>query len=81
MALRGRRRHGFTLPLKHRPEIQNDALGLYDLQLSGHTHGGQVHPWALIDNWLYPYFKGWYELPQGGRLFVTGGVGTWGRCA
>jgi len=78
VALEGKRRNGFTLLLKHRPEIQNDALGLYDLQLSGHTHGGQVYPWALIDNWLYPYFKGWYELPLGCRLFVTRGVGTWG---
>ncbi len=78
MALKGRKHGRFTLLLKHRPEIQKDALGLFDLQLSGHTHGGQVYPWSLIDNWLYPYFKGWYELPLGCRLFVTRGVGTWG---
>lgn len=77
-ALRTRQKERFTLLLKHRPEIQKDALGLFDIQLSGHTHGGQVYPWAFIDNWLYPYFKGWYELPLGCRLFVTRGVGTWG---
>jgi predicted MPP superfamily phosphohydrolase len=77
-ALKARKKGRFTLLLKHRPEIQKDALGLFDLQLSGHTHGGQVYPWAFIDNWLYPYFKGWYELPLGCRLFVTRGVGTWG---
>lgn len=77
-ALKPSKKGRFTLLLKHRPEIQKDALGLFDLQLSGHTHGGQVYPWAFIDNWLYPYFKGWYELPLGCRLFVTRGVGTWG---
>lgn len=77
-ALKTREKESFNLLLKHRPEIQGDALGLFDIQLSGHTHGGQVYPWAFIDNWLYPYFKGWYELPLGCRLFVTRGVGTWG---
>jgi predicted MPP superfamily phosphohydrolase len=34
-------RSRFTLLLKHRPVIDSEAEGLFDLQLSGHTHKGQ----------------------------------------
>jgi predicted MPP superfamily phosphohydrolase len=34
----------FTLLLKHRPIIDPGSIGLFDLQLSGHTHKGQIFP-------------------------------------
>jgi predicted MPP superfamily phosphohydrolase len=30
----------FILLLKHQPEIKKEAIGLFDIMLSGHTHGG-----------------------------------------
>lgn len=33
----------FTLFLKHRPTIDKEAMGLFDLQLSGHAHKEEAH--------------------------------------
>ena len=37
----------YTILLKHRPTVDQEALGLFDLQLSGHSHGGQIFPFKL----------------------------------
>jgi uncharacterized protein len=76
--LRGGPRQDLVLLLKHRPEVAGAALGQFDLQLSGHTHGGQVFPFGLIVRLLYPFFPGLHELPAGSKLFLTRGTGTWG---
>ena len=54
---------GFHLVLAHEPDLA-DSLdpGLYDLMLSGHTHGGQV---------TLPFTKAFY-LPKLGRHYVRG---------
>ena len=36
----------FTLFLKHQPIINRATPGLFDLQLSGHTHKGQIFPFT-----------------------------------
>ena len=41
-------RNKFILLLKHRPEVNNESLGLFDLQLSGHTHKGQIFPFNIM---------------------------------
>ena len=48
------------------------------LQLSGHTHAGQLFPFTLIVRWAYGKFS--YGLQQFGNLqvFTSSGVGTWG---
>ena len=48
------------------------------LQLSGHTHAGQLFPFTLIVQWAYGKFS--YGLQQFGRLqvFTSSGAGTWG---
>ena len=38
----------FVLLLKHRPALAPGTGGLFDLQLSGHTHGGQIWPGHLL---------------------------------
>lgn len=68
----------FTLLLKHRPVIEPESLGLFDLQLSGHTHRGQIYPFILLTRLVFPYHSGYHDLPKGSRLYVNGGAGTWG---
>ncbi len=68
----------FTLLLKHRPLIDKKAAGLFDLQLSGHAHRGQIFPFNLLTALKYPRQNGLYPLPEGGWLYTSRGTGSWG---
>jgi len=68
----------FTLLLKHRPVVDDGSLGLFDLQLSGHTHKGQIFPFNLVTKLYYPNHAGLLELEKNSRLYVSRGTGTWG---
>jgi len=68
----------FTLLLKHRQNVEKGAAGLFDLQLSGHAHKGQIFPFSLIHHFVFPYIAGPYELSSGSFLYVSRGSGTWG---
>jgi len=69
----------FTLLLKHRPEVTAAARERCDLQLSGHSHGGQIFPfgWAVQMVYLHPHGR-LVTFPEGLRLYVSHGTGTWG---
>lgn len=47
------------------------------LQLSGHTHGGQLFPIILISRLFYPLTPGLHHQGKS-YLYVSRGVGTWG---
>jgi predicted MPP superfamily phosphohydrolase len=68
----------FSLLLKHRPTIHAGSRGRFDLQLSGHTHRGQIFPFGMIVSLRYPVRHGRVSLPGGGHLYVSRGTGTWG---
>jgi len=68
----------FTLLLKHRQNVEKGAADLFDLQLSGHAHKGQIFPFSLIHHFVFPYIAGPYELSSGSFLYVSRGSGTWG---
>lgn len=71
-------RDAFTLLLKHRPAVARDGEGLFDLQLSGHAHGGQIFPFVLLTRQAYPLYDGLYPLAGGSVLYTSRGTGTWG---
>jgi predicted MPP superfamily phosphohydrolase len=68
----------FKILLKHRPLVSNDGTGLFDLQLSGHTHKGQIFPFSLVTKLYYPKHAGFLDLKNGSHLYVSRGSGTWG---
>ena len=68
----------FTLLLKHRPHLDPATGGKFDLQLSGHTHHGQIFPFRLLTRLVYPLLGGDHPVPGGGTLHVSRGTGTWG---
>jgi uncharacterized protein len=70
--------HLFTILLKHRPVVDKEALGLFDLQLSGHTHKGQIYPFRYLTRLAFPMYTGYHELPGNAHLYVSRGSGTWG---
>ena len=71
-------RENFTLLLKHQPAVDIGASGLFDLQLSGHTHKGQIFPFSLITRFVFPHHAGPFNLSNQSRLYVNRGAGTWG---
>jgi predicted MPP superfamily phosphohydrolase len=67
----------FTILLKHRPRISAGSQGLFDLQLSGHTHNGQIFPFRYVVGRPYPNLSGLFSL-GGSFLYTSRGTGTWG---
>ena len=64
--------------LAHQPRSAAAAeLAGFDLQLSGHTHGGQFLPWTFLVRLQQPFTAGLHRL---GRLwvYVSRGTGYWG---
>lgn len=48
----------------------------FDIQLSGHTHGGQFHPAVFFCGLLFKYNMGLFKNDSGRYLHVTTGVGS-----
>jgi predicted MPP superfamily phosphohydrolase/uncharacterized protein YjeT (DUF2065 family) len=77
-ALGDRDRTRAAVLLAHQPVVVDEAVRWgVDLQLSGHTHGGQVWPGNLVAALSNPTVAG---LDRYGdtQLYVTRGVGAWG---
>ncbi len=64
--------------LKHQPRIEKESIGRFDIQLSGHTHNGQIFPFKFIVGTMYKYMSGLYDLGNNSYLYVSRGTGTWG---
>jgi predicted MPP superfamily phosphohydrolase len=64
----------FTLLLKHRPGVLPETEGKFDLQLSGHTHGGQIWPYHYAVKWFYGYVQG-LSYKGSGAVYVGNGTG------
>lgn len=77
-ALGDRDRSRASVLLAHQPVVIHDAVehGV-DLQLSGHTHGGQLWPGNLIADLANPTLAG-LERYGDTQLYVTRGAGAWG---
>jgi len=68
----------FTLLLKHQPIVGKKSAGHFDLQLSGHTHNGQIFPFSLMTRLFYKIHPGLTRLQKGSFVYVSRGSGTWG---
>lgn len=64
--------------LAHQPRSAQAAESAgFDLQLSGHTHGGQFWPWKYFVPLQQPYVAGLHKL-QDLWVYVSRGTGYWG---
>jgi uncharacterized protein len=66
----------FILLLKHQPKIKEGVN--FNLQLSGHTHGGQIFPFMFFTRLFFPKNYGYYKLNESKSVYISRGVGTWG---
>lgn len=79
-ALRGVPEGMETILLAHQPrEIFKAAQNNIGLQLSGHTHGGQLWPITHLVGLQQPYNKGLFTHPDSRtQIYVSQGTGFWG---
>ncbi|MEW9532410.1 metallophosphoesterase [Microbispora sp. NPDC049125] len=82
-ALGGRDAGRPVVLLAHQPvQVREAAAHGVDLQLSGHTHGGQMAPFNLIVPLQQPVVAGLASFPRAGggdtQIYVTRGAGYWG---
>jgi predicted MPP superfamily phosphohydrolase len=64
--------------LAHQPKSLYKAIEAgFDIQLSGHTHGGQFIPWNFLAKIGQPFIKGLNKL-QNTWIYVSNGTGYWG---
>jgi len=70
-----------TLPvilMDHQPfKLNESVLNGVDLQISGHTHHGQLFPANIITGWIYEISHG-YKKSGDTHFYVSSGAGTWG---
>ncbi|MFF9338710.1 MULTISPECIES: metallophosphoesterase [unclassified Streptomyces] len=77
-ALGDRDRSRAAVLLAHQPVVIDDAVAHgVDLQLSGHTHGGQLWPGNLLAGLANPTVAG-LERYGDTQLYVSRGAGAWG---
>jgi uncharacterized protein len=55
-------RSQFVVLLRHRPTVSPGSTDLFDLQLSGHVHGGQLFPFGYVSRLFNQYFTGLHAL-------------------
>jgi predicted MPP superfamily phosphohydrolase len=79
-ATRGRDADRALVMLAHQPiQIYESARVGAGLQLSGHTHGGQLQPFGELARLRQPYLAGLHRHePDGAQIYVSCGTGFWG---
>ena len=68
----------FNLLLKHQPVVEIKSVDYFDLQLSGHIHGGQIFPFGVLTWLVYQVPLGLSQVDSDSWLYVSRGTGTWG---
>jgi predicted MPP superfamily phosphohydrolase len=64
--------------MAHQPVVAHQAAPYgVDLQVSGHTHGGQMAPFNLVVKLQQPIVSGFGRV-DGVPVYVTNGAGFWG---
>jgi uncharacterized protein len=64
--------------LAHQPgDFRRTAAAGFDVQLSGHTHGGQFFPWNIVVNLAQKYSLGLYRFDKM-WIYVNRGTASWG---
>jgi uncharacterized protein len=78
-ALAGRDPERELILLAHRPRMIDAATRAgVGLQLSGHTHGGQIQPFGAFVRLSEPYIAGLHRHTPATQIYVSRGTGYWG---
>jgi len=78
LAITGAPRAAVKVLLAHQPRSSAAAEQAgFDLQLSGHTHGGQFLPWNFFVRFQQPFTAGLHRVKDM-LVYVSRGTGYWG---
>jgi len=76
--LEGQKDGSYRILLAHSPVAAKEYIERgFDLQLSGHTHGGQIFPFQIPVKYANHYLAGNYDFGNG-KLYISRGAGYWG---
>ncbi|EGB16476.1 metallophosphoesterase [Pseudodesulfovibrio mercurii] len=77
-AMAGAPPHDVSVLLAHEPDsVYGAAEAGFDIQLSGHTHGGQYFPYNYVIHLFQTFVRGLY-VHEDTLLYVNMGTGYWG---
>lgn len=78
-ATKGRNPERELVVLAHQPiQVYQSAKAKAGLQLSGHTHGGQIFPFGGLVRLTQPYLVGLHRHTEDTQIYVSAGTGFWG---
>lgn len=78
-AIEGAGESDIKILLAHQPlKIERSFEAGYDIQLSGHTHGGQFFPWTMAVKLMFPYVIDLHLHKERMWINVNRGTGFWG---
>lgn len=67
----------YRLLASHTPEDFGKD-NMFDLEVSGHTHGGQIFPFHILTKLHNQYLAGLYDMSENSKIYVSRGAGQWG---
>lgn len=67
----------FRLLMSHTPADFSEDNN-FDLEISGHTHGGQIFPFHIFALLHNRYLAGSYAMGNNAQIYVSRGSGQWG---
>jgi len=77
-AMAGRDASKPVILLAHQPiQFEEARAHGVDLQISGHTHGGQIFPFGLLTRLAQPFLSGLHQRGDS-QIYVSSGTGYWG---
>jgi len=78
-SIEGVSKESLKILLAHQPKSVLDAAKAgFDIQLSGHTHGGQYFPLNTLVKLDQPYNVGLHQHDENLQIYVNSGTGYWG---
>ena len=69
--------HQYKILMSHTPTDFKDS-NVFDLEISSHTHGGQIFPFHIFTKLHNKYLSGLYKMDNNAYIYVTNGAGQWG---